>query len=561
MKMLIMEEFQFIIHHAHKEKDLTPIFGISGTRASGKTGNVLRALLIHLLISKDDILIMRWKQNSISQSSYSELTNLIREYQLENKFKITNTYIQSLITGARIEFRGAYQQEDSIRSLSSGFKIIVLEECQEFTLEILQIILDTILRIDRILLIPIYNITDIHNPAYKMFSLDSEDPNLTQIFLTYKDNPFFQENKVMELQRQKAKRVLSKEDYLMHWEGIPKQTTEGCLYIEETLSKLYTTQDSFIPQIFEKVIISFDPAVSSNKSVNFGDKSNASGICVFGFKNNIAYLIDGVCEIAPIGDTLRMIDSLYKFYRASYIIYETNQGGMWIRDSILAFNPNLNVKGYTSTESKSARANKVIPQIDFERVKLACKYTIQETLINQMKRMTNLGFQKLYKNESPDLLDSFNMGLIDIFNLDKMGNENYILPPSQSLDDYFIDKSFAVIYKEKGFCFYIEGNILTKGNETALQIDYITQETFKFFSFDTSKKFDLLITNIQEFEFENYFGEKIYFATLKKSFELLNNLKNIKIDDNNFIDLWNRYDGETNDNIFLQIILTLMGLI
>lgn len=561
MKMLIMEQFQFIINHAYQDKDLTPIFGVSGTRASGKTGNVLRGILCHMLLSQDDILIMRWKQNSISQSSYSELTNLIRQYKLDKKFKITNTYIQSLNTGARIEFRGAYQQEDSIRSLSSGFKIIVLEECQEFTLEILQIILDTILRIDRILLIPIYNITNIHNPAYRLFSMDEEDPNLTQIFLTYKDNPFFQDNQIMELQRQKAKRVLSKDDYDMHWEGIPKQTTEGCLYSDEVLNRLYTNQDSYIPKLFEKVIISFDPAISSNKSVSFGDKSNASGICVFGFKNNIAYLIDGFCEIASIGDVLRILDSLYKYYNASYIIYETNQGGNWIRDSILSFNPNLNVKGYTSIESKSGRANKVIPQIEFERVKLACKISIQETLINQMKRMTNLGFQKLYKNESPDLLDSFNMGLIDLFNLDKMGNENYILPPSQNLDDYFLDKSFAVCYKDKGFIYYIEGKILTKGNNTALEIDLITQEIYKFFSFDDEKKFDLLITNIQECEFEKNFGEKINIYTLKNSLELLNHLKDIQIRDSNFIDLWNRYDGETNDNPFLQIVLMIMSFI
>lgn len=547
--MKILDQFKIIVEHANKEIPYN-IIDVSGGRGSGKSINVYQSIILHALQSSDDILLMRWIQNSIRQSSFNECKNLIIKNNLESHFKFCDTYIESKPTGARIEWRGAYQQNDSIRSLSSNYVIIVLEEAQQFTDQLLQVILATCMRFKNILVIPIYNITTTNNPAYKRFFLD-DSPETFHIHINYHNNPYFP--KAMDLQRLKDQKLLTLQEYQREWEGIPQSSLSNAIFNENSLLML---QDIKIePELFEyeKIIISYDPAIS-DKNVNIDDKSNSQAISILGLKNGCVYLIGGYCEVCSPAIAVDKIVEFYYQYKCDYVLYESNQGGLFIKDLILSKDNKIITKSFTSTASKTQRASVIIPSIDMDKVKIL-ESSIKNIFFDQATRLTLNGFLKNFKNESPDFLDCVVFGIIDLLELNQRQTTNTILPPSQKLPLMKYEFNILIVYAFEGLIYAVDCDVFSLGSEYAIKVNKIAQDFIN--GYENNKEFDKALYS-KEFSGLDLCNEKYFFKDLPQSINLLDNLKKIEIVDKNFENYYSRYTGDqSSDNPYLRMVLFL----
>ena len=89
---------------------------IYGGRFSLKSHTVARALLIRARQEKIRIGCFREFQNSIADSSYQLLADLIKEYELKD-FELTKNSIINNITGSDFIFKGLWNNEQSIKSI------------------------------------------------------------------------------------------------------------------------------------------------------------------------------------------------------------------------------------------------------------------------------------------------------------------------------------------------------------------------------------------------------------------------------------------------------------
>ena len=119
-----------------------------GGRGGGKSQAVARALILQGLNEKYLILCTREKQNSINESVYSLLKNIIFEYQEEgiinkNFFNIQADEIE-FKNGTRFIFKGlSNMTKDNIKSLE-GVDICWVEEASSITKITLDVLLPTI---------------------------------------------------------------------------------------------------------------------------------------------------------------------------------------------------------------------------------------------------------------------------------------------------------------------------------------------------------------------------------------------------------------------------------
>jgi phage terminase large subunit len=114
-----------------------------GGRGSTKSHSVARALLIRGLQEKKRILCTREFQNSIEDSSYQLLVDLIIRYELD-EYEYTKNSIYCKITGSTFIFKGLKKGTgQSVKSLE-GIDICWIEEAQSISEESLDILSPTI---------------------------------------------------------------------------------------------------------------------------------------------------------------------------------------------------------------------------------------------------------------------------------------------------------------------------------------------------------------------------------------------------------------------------------
>lgn len=528
-----------------------------GSRNSGKSHNVYRALITHMMICSDDIIVMRWIQNSISQSSFSQIKSIIDSEGLSNKFKITNKYIQCILTGAKMEFRGVYMQGDSIRSLSDSFKIVVLEECQQFKEVEMQSLLATVLRFEDVLVIPIFNVGLVSNPAYQRFVEKGKDEKSLVCLMNYYDNPFHTKDSAMERQRLIDKDTMSIEEYEAVWEGVPIRALSSAIFNTNIMDKLFKEKCNVDIEEFEKVIVSYDPAVS-DKKVSEEDKSNSHAIVTVGFKNGVCYLLDMWSDVCSPDIACNKVVEFYRGYRADYVLYEENQGGLFVKSLILNIDNTIQLKSFRSITNKVQRASQLVLPINNNSIKVM-NYLDCRDLEDQMRRMTSNGFIQNYKNESPDLLDTFGFAIIDLLNLNIRNTVNNILPPSIEFEDYYLENKIVSLYTEGNLTYVLKCSLYSKNNEMFLCIDKIENGQPQLIEVENT--FDIVLTD-RMYNGLDYYGSLNAIDKLDKSENMLTTLKQIKILDSNFKNIWDNYAGDDDsDSIFLRMTLNIMSKI
>lgn len=157
--------------------------GVYGGRYSLKSHTVARVLLIRARQKKTRIACFREFQNSISDSSYQLLADLITKYKL-NDFELTKNSIINKINGSDFLFKGLWNNEQSIKSIE-GIDIAWVEEAQTVSEKSLEVLTPTV-RKDGSQIIYTYNRLLEEDPVHKRLVIDGR-PNTLIININYLD--------------------------------------------------------------------------------------------------------------------------------------------------------------------------------------------------------------------------------------------------------------------------------------------------------------------------------------------------------------------------------------
>ena len=198
---------------------------VYGGRFSLKSHTVARVLLIKARMNKIRVACFREFQNSISDSSYQLLSDLIRQYELTD-FEITNNSIINKINGSDFIFKGLWNNEQSIKSIE-GIDIAWIEEAQTVSSKSLEVLTPTV-RKDGSQIIYTYNRLLEEDPVHKRLVLEGRPNTLIinvnyDIAIKYKMIP---DVIMKEIEDDKAKRPAL---YKHKWLGEP-QTSERKIY-------------------------------------------------------------------------------------------------------------------------------------------------------------------------------------------------------------------------------------------------------------------------------------------------------------------------------------------
>lgn len=115
---------------------------IYGGRYSLKSHTVARFLLIRAREKKTRVACFREFQNSIAESSYQLLADLIKQYEL-NDFTLTNNSIINKLNESDFIFKGLWNNEQSIKSIE-GIDIAWVEEAQTVSERSLEVLTPTV---------------------------------------------------------------------------------------------------------------------------------------------------------------------------------------------------------------------------------------------------------------------------------------------------------------------------------------------------------------------------------------------------------------------------------
>lgn len=191
-----------------------------GGRGGAKSETVARYLLWLANRKKMRVLCTREIQNSINDSVYCLLCDLITSCEYE-AYDTTQNQIRNMVTGSKFIFAGLQRQErrQTIKSYAN-IDICWVEEAQSISKESLDILIPTIRKQNSEIWFT-YNRLFPQDPVHE-FAMRQPDDRKTIININYYDNPFLPETLLLEAEL--SKRLYEQgisDDYLHIWLGEP----------------------------------------------------------------------------------------------------------------------------------------------------------------------------------------------------------------------------------------------------------------------------------------------------------------------------------------------------
>ena len=184
-----------------------------GGRGGGKSESIARALVVISSMEKTRVLCTRELQNSIKDSSYKLLIDIIGQYELPGF-----TYTQDIIRhekGSEIIFKGISGNINAIKSMHD-IDICWVEEAHFMSKASIDILLPSIRAKDSEIWFS-YNPENDNDPISLRFSHEDKDTRIIDV--NYNDNPFFPD--VLNKERLACKQYRP-DDYDHIWLGQPK---------------------------------------------------------------------------------------------------------------------------------------------------------------------------------------------------------------------------------------------------------------------------------------------------------------------------------------------------
>jgi len=201
-------------------------FIAEGGRGGGKSQALARIFLYLGEQRKLRMVCGRETQNSISESVYSLLCDIIRSEDLA--YEIQTTKIIHKVSGSVINFRGFRQQGAFNIQGMEGVDVLWIDEAQAITKQTLDVLIPTI-RKDKAKIYFTMNRHMEHDPVYE-FLVGRKDA--CHVHINYDENPFCTQALKDEADACKAK---SEADYAHIWMGEPLLQLEDAVFTYKEL--------------------------------------------------------------------------------------------------------------------------------------------------------------------------------------------------------------------------------------------------------------------------------------------------------------------------------------
>lgn len=210
-----------------------------GGRGAAKSQALAAIGILESYIDDGVILCCREIQKSVSDSIYSMLVSYIEDKGLDADFKVLNTSITNIKTGAEFIFAGLKSNITSIKSINK-LRVVLVDEAENVTQNSWDILLPTP-RYGAVRIYVVFNPRFEDDPTYQEFVAKSDDRKLV-IDIQYTDNPWFPPS--LERQRQRdAKGDAGR--YAWIWKGKFLQITEASILAKKLVTREFEVDDSF----------------------------------------------------------------------------------------------------------------------------------------------------------------------------------------------------------------------------------------------------------------------------------------------------------------------------
>ena len=203
-------------------------FLLEGGRGGGKSQSVSRYLLYLAEHKKLRIVCGREIQNSITESVYSLMADLIQTHSLN--FEVMASKIIHRESGSTINFRGFREQGAFNIQGMEGVHIIWIDEAQALTKPTLDKLIPTIRKENA----KIFFSMNRHVPDDPAFEFCFGRPDCLHININFFDNPFCPNTLKMEAKMCEGK---SAADYDHIWLGNPLSKSEDAVFSQEELKE------------------------------------------------------------------------------------------------------------------------------------------------------------------------------------------------------------------------------------------------------------------------------------------------------------------------------------
>lgn len=379
-----------------------------GGRGGGKSENIAQALILQAIRRPERILCAREIQASIAESVKALLEKWISKLGLNSYFKISKSEIIGK-NKSKFIFKGFSSLSiEQIKSMAD-VSITWFEEADCMSKRSWEIGIPSVMRLKNSKVIISFNPRFESDVIYEVF-LGNKPPAKSFVCkINYDNNPFFK-NSSLEALRLYDLENLTKDAYNHKWLGELQKQAKGALFPVDILSKMAMNR-RFDRDDFTRLIIAVDPATTNTKH------SNKFGVIVCGLdKSGLGIILQDSSDTYSPLDFARKVDSLYKIYSADAVIVETNQGGDFIKYTLLSHNPHLIIKEVRAVKDKVNRAMPIANLCAIGKIKFLGELKDYSDLVRQMRLMNSQGFLGA-SGESPDSVDALVWGMFDLFNL------------------------------------------------------------------------------------------------------------------------------------------------
>ena len=392
---------------------------LEGGRGGGKSYQ-LADITLALAYDRADtgtVVCGREIQKSLEISSYPLLKDRIAHFGLQDDFECLDNEIRCKHNGVTIQFLGMREatRNDGLKAIHKLF-LFWGDEAQGFSQATLDVLIPTLIRVPGCRLFFSMNRQYDSDPVYA----ECQARGARIITINYYDNPYCSDMMRDEAETMKAANFPKWEHI---YNGKPQQVFEDSLWPGDLIKKLVSSV-AFSRDNYCRVVVSCDPAETNT------EYSNEYGLHVVGKTHGGEghHVRDESGRMSPNEFASKAI-RLYNEYQADAIVVETNAGGDFIKSAILTIDPTVVVREVKakSGQSKIIRATPIANLAQMGRIRHICGGSAK--LENQMARMTNQGF-KGAPGESPDRVDAYVWGFIDLFGLDEMQSTEMVFKAS-----------------------------------------------------------------------------------------------------------------------------------
>lgn len=212
-----------------------------GGRGGGKSWALGRALLIIGMQRQIRVLCVRQLQKSIADSVHKILKDQISKMGLEGEYDVQQAVIKNKRNGTEFAFEGIEQNVTKVKSYE-GIDICWVEEADKVTKDSWDVLIPTIRKSGSEIWV-CFNPNLEEDETYKRFVVDPPRESFV-VKVSWRDNPFFPEELLAEMQEMKEKRY---DDYLHIYEGNCKVVLDGAVYAEEIRDLLASERITSVP--------------------------------------------------------------------------------------------------------------------------------------------------------------------------------------------------------------------------------------------------------------------------------------------------------------------------